>query len=341
LLDGVRNALNEKCVGVFPGVRVHGPITAVLTAADELKRLKADAVIAVGGGSVTVTARAASIVLAEGADIAALSTSIDARGQLSSPKLLATKIPQFVVPTTTTTATVKAGSAVFDTEARKRRALFDTKTRAQAIFVDPDLLRSAPSQVVIGAGLNTLVMSIEGIVSRRGDPISDALLMHAVRLSAKCFQDREAIDDETVRTELVLPAIMCGRGTDHTGAGIALTFGHVIGSRHDIDNGIANAIVLPAVIRFNGDTARAAYEKVAAAMGLAYATGDRLISALTEKCDRLFDTLGVPRRLRDVGIQQSALPEIAALALEDWFLRGNPKAVTHVSELEGILREAW
>jgi alcohol dehydrogenase class IV len=165
--------------------------------------------------------------------------------------------------------------------------------------------------------------------------------MHAVRLTTRRFEDRRAIDDETARSDLMHAAIMCGRGTDHTGAGIALTFGHVIGSRHEIDNGVANAIVLPAVIRFNGDAATTGYEKVAAAMGLACGPGNHLITALIENFERLFKTLGIPRRLRDVGINQDSLPEIASLAMEDWFLRGNPRAVKRVSELEEILQEVW
>jgi alcohol dehydrogenase class IV len=98
-----------------------------------------------------VTARAATIVLAEGEDQARLSTSRDASGRMHSPKLRAAKLPQFVVPTTPTTAIVKAGCAVFDPTAGRRLALFDPKTRAQAIFVHPDLVASAPDDLVTSA----------------------------------------------------------------------------------------------------------------------------------------------------------------------------------------------
>jgi alcohol dehydrogenase class IV len=341
LLELVRSAAGDRCAGVFSGVRVHSPIPDVLAAAEGLKSHNADAVIAVGGGSAIVTARAASIVLAEGGDIAAMATSIDANGKLKSPKLLSPKIPQFVVPTTPTTASVKAGSAVFDTEARKRRALFDPKTRAQAVFVDPNLIRPVPSNVVIGAGLNTLVMTLEGLASRTGNPFSDALLMHALRLCVQNLDGLSAIEDPAARGELILAAVMCGRGTDQTGAGMALALGHAIGTRHDVDNGIVNAIVLPSVIRFNAEAARPGFEKAAAALNLSYSSGDGLVRALTETFDRLFAALGVPRRLRDAGVPQSALSDLANLAMEDWFLRSNPRTVRQASEVEAVLQEAW
>jgi alcohol dehydrogenase class IV len=113
LLDAVRSAAVERCAGVFTGVLAHSPLDSVQDAARELKRLDADAVIALGGGSSIVTARAATILAAENADIRSLCTTRGPDGRLNSPKLQAPKLPQLIVPTTPTTAMVKAGSAVF------------------------------------------------------------------------------------------------------------------------------------------------------------------------------------------------------------------------------------
>lgn len=174
-LDLVRNAMGDRCAGVIAGVQAHSPLHAVEAAAGELKRLEADAVLAVGGGSAVVTARAATILLAEAGDARQLCTSRDENGVLRSPSLRATKLPQLVVPTTPTTATLKAGSAVLDPVDGKRLALFDPKTRAKAVFVHPELLKTPPRDLVVSAGLNTLAMALEGLMSRAGDPFSDGL----------------------------------------------------------------------------------------------------------------------------------------------------------------------
>ena len=341
LLDAVRAGLGDRCAGVYLGVLAHSPVAAVQEAAAELKRLEADAVIALGGGSSIVTARAASILAAENGDPRSLCTTRDAEGKLHSPKLQAAKLPQFIVPTTPTTAMVKAGSAVFDPATGERLALFDPKTRAHAVFIDPQMIQSSPRELVISASINTFSMAIEGLSSRSGNPLSDALLMHVLRLIAQNLPELKAADDADVRAQLVVAAVLCGQGTDHTGAGITTVLGHAIGARHHLDNGIANAIVLAHMLRFNGTANEAGLRKVASALELPRAQGEPMVAAVVEAVEALFGTLGVARRLRDVGIAREGLPEIAGHAIDDWFLRGNPRPVRSSDELLQVLEQAW
>jgi len=341
LLDAVRAGLGDRCAGVYLGVLAHSPVAAVQEAAAELKRLEADAVIALGGGSSIVTARAASILAAENGDPRSLCTTRDAEGKLHSPKLQASKLPQFIVPTTPTTAMVKAGSAVFDPATGERLALFDPKTRAHAVFIDPQMIQSSPRELVISASINTFSMAIEGLSSRSGNPLSDALLMHVLRLIAQNLPELKAADDADVRAQLVVAAVLCGQGTDHTGAGITTVLGHAIGARHHLDNGIANAIVLAHMLRFNGTANEAGLRKVASALELPRAQGEPMVAAVVEAVEALFGTLGVARRLRDVGIAREGLPEIAGHAIDDWFLRGNPRPVRSSDELLQVLEQAW
>jgi alcohol dehydrogenase class IV len=341
LIDKVRAGMGERCAGVVAGVRAHSPVPAVEDTARELKRLEADAVVAVGGGSAIVTARAASILLAERGDVASLSTSRDAQGELRSPKLMAPKLPQLIVPTTPTTAMAKAGSAVFDPLAGERRALFDPKTRAQAIFIDPDLAASAPAELVVTASLNTFSLAIEGLMSRAGNPMADGMLMHALRLLLARLGSPDTIIDPTARGDLMVAAVLCGQGTDATGAGMTTVLGHAIGANHDVENGTANAIVLPAVLRFNAEAARPGLEKVAAALELGRSDDRQAVSGIVGAVTALFAKLGVPPRLRDVGVPREALPGIAERGIGDWFLRGNPRPVRDASELHQVLEEAW
>jgi alcohol dehydrogenase class IV len=340
-LQLITTAMAERCAGVFSGVRAHSPVPVVEAAAQELQRLDADAVIAVGGGSAIVTARAASILMAEGRDAKTLCTTRDENGRLHSPKLVAPKLPQLIVPTTPTTAMVKAGSAVFDPVNIERLALFDPKTRAQAIFIHPQVILSAPRELIVSASLNTLVMSIEGLIARSGDPIADGLLMHALRLLAQHLPAAAQTDDAAARSELMIAAVMCGQGSDYSGAGITTVLGHTIGARHELDNGIANAIMLAHVLRFNAGFADAGMQKVATALGLPTLQGEALVSAVINTVQKLFASLGVPPRLRDAGIPQAALPGFASAAMGDWFLSANPRAVTDASDLQQVLEAAW
>jgi alcohol dehydrogenase len=342
LLNAVLGAIGDRCAKVFDGVVAHSPVDSVQHAASVLKSVEADAVIALGGGSSIVTARAASILLAENDEPRNLCTTRDESGKLRSPKLLAPKLPQFIVPTTPTTAMVKAGSAVFDPSTGERLALFDPKTRAHAIFVHPKLILSSPPALAINASLNTLSMAIEGLVSRSGDPLSDATLIHVLRILAEYLPRMLKDDNADARAELVLAAVMCGQGTDYTGAGITTVLGHAIGARHHLDNGVANAIVLPTVLRFNGTSAETGLRKVAAGFGISTdSEGEMLVEDVVGKIESLFSQLNVPRRLRDVGVEMGTLPEIASHAIGDWFLGGNPRSVSNESELQQILEKTW
>jgi alcohol dehydrogenase class IV len=337
LLDSVLEALGESSAGVFSGVQAHSPVASVEAAVEVLRESEADAVIALGGGSAIVTARAASILMAEGKDVRALSTRRDESGQLHSPKLMAAKLPQFIVPTTPTTAVAKAGSAVYDVATQERLALYDPKTRAHAVFIEPTMLASAPQSLLVSASLNTYAMAMEGLMSPQGDPLSDALLMHALRLLKDGLSTPERLDEPAVRTQLVLAAILCGQGTDYTGGGITTVLGHAIGARCDIENGLANAILLPHVMRFNADAARGGLAKIRQALGMEAATDESMIDALSGDIERL----GVPGRLGAAGVADDAVASIAASAMGDWFLKGNPRRVDDVEQLQQILRSAF
>ena len=340
-LDLVRSAMGDRCAGVFKGVRAHSPLPAVEAGAQEIKRLKADAVIAVGGGSAQVTARSANILAAENNDVWSLCTSRDERGNLKTPKLLAPKLPSLIVPTTPSIAPVRAGGAVFDPVGKKRLALFDPKVRAQSIFIHPELVKSAPRALVLSASLNTFTMAVEGLMSRSGDQISDALLMQAVRLLALHLPNQALHDDPGVRDDLMFAGLLCGQGTEYTAAGITSVLGHAVGIHYDVENGTSNPIVLPHGIRFNAEVARPGILKIATSLGLLPSEDETLLTKVINAVEAIFDQLGIPRRLRDVGVPREALSDIAASAMDDWFLSTNPRPVRGISEVRQVLEEAW
>jgi alcohol dehydrogenase class IV len=295
----------------------------------------------VGGGSAIVTPRAASILLAEAKSAHELSTVITADGKVTSPRLDASKIPQVIIPTTPTTAIVKAGSAVFDTEAKARLAMFDPKTRAQSVFIHPDFVASAPAELVISASLNTLAMAIEGLMAKNGDPIADGQLMQALRLSLAGLETEARSPSTATRGNLVVAAMLSGQGTDHTGAGIVTVLGHAIGMPFGIDNGVANAVALPHTIPFNAPYAEAGLVKVGIAMGITADSSQSLLEAIVARLSRLLETLGIPQRLRDLGVPSDALSDIADHAMGDWFLRGNPRPISQPAEIAALLSTAW
>lgn len=340
-LARVTEALGARCVGVYSGVRVDSPLSAVEDAVAEVRRLQADAIVAVGGGSAITTARAVAILLAEKARVQDLCTHRQGDGKLISPKLLEPKMPVFNVPTTPTTAAVKAGSAVLDPVEGRRLALFDPKARARAVFVHPELIASSPRRVFVGAGLNTLTLVVECLMSPRGDPIADALLLHALRMSRSLLPSAASGDDPQVRADLVIASILCGQGSDYTGAGMTIPIGHALSTRFHVGMGMADAVVLPHVLRFNAEASPAGIDKLAFALGVHAVTFEARVDAVVDALNALFADLGVPSRLRDTGIPKESLADIAAICFDDWFLQSNPRPIKHVDEVQQVLEQAW
>lgn len=335
-LQGVHDALGGLVAGVFSDVGEHSPLPAVDAARQYLADREADAVIAVGGGSAVVTARAASILLAEDRPVRELCTHRGPDGRLISPRLNAPKLPQWVVPTTPTTAYAKAGSAVRDPETGERLALFDPATRAQGIVVDPAMALTAPVGLAWSASLDAFSMAVEGLQSPAEDPLADALLAHALRTVERWLPRlREHPDDPRPRTQLMLAALMSGQGSDHTGGGLAQALSHSVGPRSSTANGVAEALLLPHALRFNTAQGNPS-PRLAEALGVSKPAEPEIGTRL----ERLLETFQVPARLRDIGVAGDALPGIAAHAMEDWAISNAPRPPTR-EQTQELLDAAW
>jgi alcohol dehydrogenase class IV len=337
-LGALRGTLGETLAGVTTSAREHSPVSGVEEAADALRSMQGDAVIAIGGGSAAVTARAAIIALAEEKPIRELCTRRLADGRFESPRLNAPKLPLFVVPTTPSTAFVKAGTAVHGDDG-ERLALFDPKTRARAIFVHPAFVATAPAPLAQGATLNAFANAIEAIESPKCDPFSEALLMHALRLIRT---NLSGLDEEDVaaRERLVVAAMLCGRGTEQGGTGLASVLAHAIGHRSHVANGIVNAIVLPHTMRYNAPVTLQRGLAVVEALGPSMPPdGDPADSSAV--VEAFLRRVSAPRRLREIGIARADLPAIADASMSDWFISRNARPIPDAGVLVELLEAAW
>lgn len=341
-LDEVQSALGEMCVGVFDGVQSHSPVQSVLAGAESLRRHQADAAVALGGGSAIVTARAASIVYAEAAHPHELCTRSGADGRMLSPKLHKPKIAQFVIPTTPTTAAPKAGSAVHDDHTGERLALFDPKTRARCIFLEPSLLDTAPIELVQTASLNTFAMAVCGLEGDHDNPVAEALLQHSLQLVATWLPVLlSGCTQEDARMRLMHAAILCGQGTDLAPGGLVTAVGHSLGPATGAANGNVNAVLLPYGMQFNAEVVPNRYERILASLrAWAPSSAETAAEAAVQAVKALLRSVRAPTTLSELGVEPSRFNAIAAHAVHDWSLRGNPRPVTE-RDLVRILEAAW
>ena len=334
LVPRVRELLGATVVAISTEVRSHSPSDSVERVALALASTGADSLVVIGGGSAFVTARAACVLQGEGLPLSDLAPCTSSAGEVVRPQLAAPKLPIIAIPTTPTTATNKAGAAVTMAGQAARLAMFDPKTRARAILIDPEYLASSPPSLVREAALNSLVMAVEGLCSSRSNVFSDATLAHATRQLASLIPTlvQESLGPQG-RMDATLAGLLVGEGTDISGGGVTAALSHTIGHHYDAHNGVVDAALLPHVL----DHVRPGPE-----------TMKRLSTALG--CDlagvtpTLRDLLAVPAgsaRLRDLGVPLRDIDSLARAATTDAAYASLNLPRPEHDTLVDILRAAW
>lgn len=281
-----------------------------------------------------VTARAAAVLHAEGDNLESISTHRDSAGRLVSPKLEQPKIPIIAIPTVPSTAIEKAGSAITVPGRAARFALFDPKTRAASIFLLDEALASAPSELVRDATLNTFCMSVEGLVTRRSNPIADAALLHAITLVRDNLPKLDSPDVSTeVRRDLAFAALLGGWGTDTAGGGLTAALTHTIGHHHHVHNGKVDAVLLPHVLKFIRTHAESGFARLSRVFGCEP-------SQVSSELSNFLADSGAPARLHDLGIRPEDFPDLAEASLLD-FSASNSLRVATTADIVEILDRAW
>jgi alcohol dehydrogenase class IV len=324
LLDLAEDAIGPRLVARFSETRENSPLPSVEAAVGVLADAQADAVVGLGGGSAVVTARAAVILAAESRPARELCTRRE-NDRLSSPRLSAAKVPQWIVPTTPTTAYAKAGAAVRDPETDERLALYDPKARAVGVFLHPAAAATAPAQLVRSSALNAFAMCVDGLQSGVDDPVAEAQLRHALVMLRTWLPRVEEPVDGDVGVRLMVAALMAGQASDHVGTGLAQPISHALGPRASVGNGVVEALMLPHTMRFNGDRAQAALVAVAESM---VPRREPSAAVAIQAVHDFLESLGVPRRLRDVGLAEADLEHGVDHVLNDWAATTVPRRAT-------------
>ncbi|MFD9663270.1 iron-containing alcohol dehydrogenase family protein [Rhodococcus sp. NPDC059968] len=336
-LRRVESAIGERLVARFSEVREHSPVPSVEKARDVLIDSGATAVVALGGGSAVVTARAAVILAGENGDARDLCTRRADDGRMISPRLSAPKVPMWVVPSTPTTAYAKAGAAVRDPATGERLALFDPKARAAGVVFDPAVAMTAPAPLIRSSSLNALAMAVDGMQSTGGNPLAEALLGHALTVLTTWLGRLGDRPDAEAAVQLMFGALLAGQGSDLAGTGLAQALSHAVGPRSTVGNGVVEALLLPHTMRFNLGVTDEALTRIARLLGARGAVSPAdAITAIEE----VLTSTQIPLRLRDVGIEQSDLPEIVEHTLHDWALTAVPRPADR-DGLRSILDQAW
>jgi alcohol dehydrogenase class IV len=262
--------------------------------------------------------------------------------RLTIPALTRPKLPHLAIPTTLSGAEFTHIAGITRTDVGVKEIFLDPQLVPRVVFLDPTFTLPTPTTLWASTGLKALDHAIESVYSLKSNPFTDALCLEAVR---QVFTHLERSvtrpDDLALRLALQHASWLACYGITNTWVGLGHALCHQVGARCGVPHGIAAGILLPHAMAFNRPVTLERQALLAQAMAI---EGVTLAASATEAADRvagLVARLGVPQRLRDVGVSRTALGAIADHTARDFVVRTNPRPIRSAAEIRALLEEAW
>lgn len=316
---------------------VPNPTIGVVQQGVELfKTAGADYLIAIGGGSPQDTAKAIGIIInnPEFADVRSLEGFADIRNP---------SVPIIAVPTTAgTAAEVTINYVITDEENRRKFVCIDPHDIPVVAIVDAEMMASMPPSLKAATGIDALTHAIEGFTTKGAWELTDALHLKAMQIISRSLRASVAGDAKGVE-DMALGQYIAGMGFSNVGLGLVHGMAHPLGAFYNVPHGVANAIILPHVMAWNAEYTGEKYRDIARAMNVPRVCGLSLSEvrvAAVDAVKQLSADVGIPARLRDVGMKEEDIAALAQAALDDVCTGGNPRDAT-LADITELYRQLY
>ena len=343
MVTRIKSVLGDLLASTFDGVVEHSSVAMVYEVAGIVRDQRIDLLLAVGGGSPSDTAKGVAILLAEGEPLTQHANTFTPPDKLFQQELLQPKMPIIAIPTTASAAEVTPGLGIRDKHGHKL-LFWDAKVMPRTTILDPAANVEVPLSLMTTSGMNGIAHCVEGLYSKKCNPISDALALHGIRLLSQglraAVKDPHSID---ARADVLIGAHISGMVIANTRTCIHHGVCHCLGAMGGLSHGVANAILLPHAMRYNAGVAANKLALAAQAFGVDTRgmSDEAATKAAVQAVIDLQLDLGVPMRLRDTTLQHGLLPAIADHAMGDRALYFNPGHTPKPEAVLALLEAAW
>ena len=242
--------------------------------------------------------------------------------------------PIIAVPTTAGTGSeVGRASVITNSETHVKKIIFHPKVLPSVVICDPELTVGMPPAITAGTGLDAFAHCVEAYSSPHYHPMSQGIALEGMRL-VKDYLPRAYADgtDIEARAQMMSAAAM-GATAFQKGLGAIHALSHPIGAVFGTHHGTTNAVCMPAVLAFNADEIRDRFDAAAAYLDI-----DGGFDGFCDFVQDLNDSLGIPRKLSEMGADAARIDELAAMAIDDPSCGGNPVVLT-VENISGLYRQ--
>jgi len=310
---------------VFSDVEPNPTINNVLAGVDVCKGFEADVIVAVGGGSPMDTAKGISIVMTnpDRADI----VSLNGLSNTLNPGL-----PLICVPTTHGTASeVTINYVITDPDRKIKMVCVDPHDLPIVAVVDSELMETMPKSLASSTGMDALTHAIEGYIAKGKTTMSQMMSMKAIEL---IFENlAPAVNDKDAKAieNMALAQYIAGMAFSNCGLGIVHSMAHQLGAVYNTPHGLANTLLLPTVMRFNGEVCANDFREILCHIGRPDARNlndQDVINTFVWKIEELSKSIGINQTIKDVGCREEDLEMLADKAMEDPCRPGNPRETT-------------
>ena len=355
---------NKVAIEVFSDVEPDPDLTTVKKGAEMMNSFKPDVIIALGGGSAMDAGKAMWLFYEHPeADFEGMAQKfLDIRKRVYKFPTMG-KCSKFVaIPTTSGTGSEVTSFAVISDKSKNMKyPLADYELTPDVAIIDPEFVMTVPASVTADTGLDVLTHAIEAYVSVLASDYTDALAMKAIQLVFEYLPRsyKFGAKDPEAREKMHNASCIAGMAFTNAFLGINHSLAHKLGAEFHIPHGRANAILLPHVIEYNGETtptkfmsfpkygkyvAQEKYAEIAKMLGLPAATPAEGVKSLVKAIRDLIKELNVPMTVKDCGIDEKtylgAIEDLSYKAFEDQCTTANPR-LPKVAELQELYRKAY
>ena len=331
----VEDVLNNSDIPyeLYDEIKPNPTIKNVTDGVAACKKSKADLIVAVGGGSSIDTAKGISIVMTnpDRADIKSLnglSNTVN-RG-----------MPIIALPTTAgTAAEVTINYVITDEEAEVKMVCVDPNDIPILAIIDSELMASMPKGLAAATGMDALTHAVEGYITKAHNEMSDMFHMKAIKLIFKNLASAVNDKEPYAVEQIGLAQYIAGMGFSNVGLGIVHSMAHQLGAVYDTPHGIANAMLLPTVMRFNGENSETAqrFREILCEIGrpdAAHLNDQDVINTFVWMISELSKAVGITTTIKDYGAKEEDFEMLAEKAMNDPCKPGNPREVTKEQFIE-------
>ena len=322
---------------IFDEVKPNPTVKNVKAGIAAFQAAGADFMIAIGGGSSMDTSKAIGIIInnPEFSDVVSL------EGVANTKKK---SVPVIALPTTAgTAAEVTINYVITDEENVKKMVCVDPNDIPTLAIIDPERMLSMPRGLTASTGMDALTHAIEGLITLGAWEMSDMFETKAIEMIAKWLPKAvENPSDIEARDGMATAQYIAGMAFSNVGLGLVHGMAHPLGAYYDIPHGVANALLLPFVMEYNKEAAKAKYRTIAEAMGVdtSSMSDDEAADAAVKAVKDLAIRVRIPQHLSEIGVPESGLPTLAQAAFNDVCTPGNPRQ-TNVEEILAIYKKAF